>query len=59
MLENPYDILTPEDVTEELMIGKNTIYNLLNSGELKGFRVGRNWKIPRKALDEYIDRKIK
>lgn len=59
MLENPYDILTPEDVTEELMIGKNAIYNLLNSGELKGFRVGRNWKIPRKALDEYIDRKIK
>ncbi len=58
MLENPYDILTPEDVTEELMIGKNAIYNLLNSGELKGFRVGRNWKIPRKALDEYIDRKI-
>lgn len=58
MLENPYDILTPEDVTDELMIGKNAIYNLLNSGELKGFRVGRNWKIPRKALDEYIDRKI-
>lgn len=58
MLENPYDILTPEDVTEELMIGKNAIYNLLNSGELKGFRVGRNWKIPRKALDEYIDKQI-
>lgn len=59
MLENPYDILTPEEVMEELMIGKNAVYRLLNSGELKGFRVGRNWKIPRKAVDEFIDEKIK
>lgn len=59
MFENPYDILSPEEAMDELRIGKNSIYDLLNSGKLKGFKVGRNWKIPRKSIDEYIDKNIK
>ena len=43
---------------DELQIGKNAVYNILRSGELKGFRVGRNWKIPRKQLDAFIDKSI-
>ncbi len=57
-LNNEYEILTPEQVMKYLNIGRNAIYILLNSGELKGFRVGHKWKIPRKALDEYIDKNI-
>ncbi len=59
MIQDAYEILTPEDVMEELPVGKNAVYNILRSGELKGFRVGRNWKIPRKAVEEYIDKKTK
>ena len=59
MFENGYDILTPEEVMEYLNIGRNAIYTLLKSGDLKAFRVGRNWKIPRKELDAYIDRMVK
>jgi len=59
MFNNEYDILTPDEVMDYLVIGKNTLYKLLNSGELKGFRIGRNWKIPRKALDAYVDKNIK
>ncbi len=58
MFENPYDILSPEEAMELLQIGKNAIYILLASGKLKGFKVGRNWKIPRKCVDEFIDRNI-
>ena len=58
MNTNEYYILMPEDVMEELCIGKNAVYKLLASGELKGFRVGRKWKIPRKSLDKYIDENI-
>ncbi|XXM72147.1 helix-turn-helix domain-containing protein [Lysinibacillus sphaericus] len=29
-------------------------YKLLNSGEIKGFRVGRSWRIPRTSLEEFI-----
>ena len=58
MAENPYYILSPEEAMEELQIGRNAIYKLLASGELKGFKIGRNWKIARKAIDAYIDEKI-
>lgn len=59
MFENGYDILTTDEVMELLNIGKNAMYKLLASGDLKAFRVGRNWKIPRKEVDAYIDRMVK
>ncbi len=59
MTKNPYYILSPEEAMEELQIGRNAIYKLLESGDLKGFRVGRNWKIPQKSIDGYIDEQIK
>lgn len=59
MFENGYDILTTEEVMELLNIGKNALYKLLASGRLKAFRIGRNWKIPRKSVDEYIDNMVK
>ena len=52
------DILTVEDIMELLNIGKNTAYSLLESREIKAFRIGRMWKIPRKSVYEYINRKI-
>ena len=55
MMDNN-DILRSEDVMEYLNIGKNTIYGLLQSGELKAFRIGKLWKIPRKAVEEYVER---
>ena len=53
-----YEIMLPEEVMEYLDIGRNSLYTLLNSGELKAFRVGRKWKIPKKELDAYIDRSV-
>lgn len=52
------EILTVEEVMELLNIGKNTAYSLLESGEIKAFRIGRMWKIPRKSVYDYINRKI-
>lgn len=37
-----------------ICIGKNRVYELLEKKELKGFRIGRVWKIPKEALKEYI-----
>lgn len=48
------DIMTVSDVAEALFIGKNRTYELLNEGALKGFRIGRVWKIPKAAVQEYI-----
>ena len=60
MYENfEHEILTVEELMELLYIGKNTAYQLLNSGEIRAFRIGRVWKIPKEAVGEYVVRKAK
>lgn len=54
MLEQYPDIMTTYDVAEALFIGKNRVYELLENGSLKAFRIGQVWKIPRAAVQEYI-----
>lgn len=54
MFEEYPDILTVDEACEALKIGHNTIYSLLNSGKLKGYRCGRIWKVPKLAVREYI-----
>ncbi len=55
MFEEYDDILTVAQVMELLGVGKNTVYALLNSRQLKGFRIGsRTWRIPRNQLARYI-----
>lgn len=49
-----YTVLTPRDVMDILGIGKNTAYALLNTGKLRGFRVGRDWRITAEALEEFM-----
>ena len=40
-------VMTAKDVQGLLYIGKNKLYELLGTGELKGFRVGRGWRVTR------------
>ena len=50
-----YDtLITPQEAAELLGCGMNTIYKILKSGKLKAMRIGRIWKIPRRAVQEYI-----
>jgi excisionase family DNA binding protein len=48
------DIISVDELQEVLKIGKSTTYQLLNSGKIKAFRVGRVWKIPKTLLNEFI-----
>lgn len=50
------EYLTPREVIDLLYIGKNTLYKLLNSGELKGFRIGKQWRVRRSELQKYISK---
>lgn len=55
MLFQQYDdVLTVDEVAEALKIGKNALYCLLNSGQLRGYRNGRTWRIPKESLAVYI-----
>ena len=57
MLENYDDILLPEEAAEILRIGMNQMYKILNTGELKAYRVGRAWRIPKQNIINYINQK--
>ncbi len=51
------DVLTVKEVCAALGIGRNTVYRLLHSGELKSIRIGNKYKVPKKFLIEYILRR--
>ena len=59
MFNDDYDVLTAYEAMYYLGVGENTLYRLLNSGELGAFRIGRVWKIPRKEIDKYIDKSVR
>ena len=59
MLESYDDILSVDTVCELLGIGRNNMYKLLASGELKAFRNGRVWRISKEAVKEFILRQSK
>ena len=55
MFENTYnDMISLDDLCEMLTIGKNTAYELLRTNQIKAFKIGRIWKIPRESVSEYI-----
>lgn len=56
LLRNYPAILTIEDAMLILKIGRGQIYTLLQSGKLKGFKIGsKTWKIPTEAVEEFIN----
>lgn len=59
MLENNDDqLLSIEELCEKLFISQTTAYRLLQSGEIKAFKLG-TWKIPAQSIKDYIKKKCK
>jgi excisionase family DNA binding protein len=48
-------VLSVEDLTEILGIGRNTAYDLVRSGKIKSIRVGNQIRISKSALREFLD----
>ena len=59
MFEDYGDMLTVDEVTDILRIGKNAAYDLFRTGKIKTLRVKRRWMIPKKALIEYVETESK
>ena len=47
-------VLTISDVSKVLGIGKNTAYDLVRGGVIKSVRVGRQIRVPKSALLEFL-----
>lgn len=57
MLDTYDELLTIEELCEVLQIGRNTAYQLLNSGFVPAFRIGPRWKIPKNSVQEVLQTK--
>jgi excisionase family DNA binding protein len=47
-------LLTPADVAQVLGVSENDVVSVLESGELKGKKIGSAWRVTRQALDAYL-----
>lgn len=47
-------ILRVEDLMSLLGIGRNTAYQLIRSGQIRSVRIGRQIRVPRDALLEFL-----
>lgn len=54
MFEQYEDIMTVNELAEALRIGTSQAYKLLKTRKIRGFKEGKDWKIPRSALVEYV-----
>ena len=50
------ELITLDELCETLSIGRNAAYRLLNQNEIKAFRIGKKWKIPKKSVTDYINK---
>lgn len=55
---NATELLTFSEFVEELGISESFAYHLLSEGTIKGIKLGRVWRIPRKSIEEYITKKL-
>ncbi|ABW14892.1 DNA binding domain, excisionase family [Parafrankia sp. EAN1pec] len=49
-------LLTPAEAAELLGVGRTTIYELMNSGDIPSVRIGRARRIPAADLVAFVDR---
>ena len=46
--------LTVAEVATLMRVSKMTVYRLVHSGELSAVRVGRSFRVPEQAVQEYL-----
>lgn len=48
-------VYTTEEVMGVLRVTKRTLYNYIKAGQLKAFKVGREWRVTEDALREFTE----
>ena len=50
------EILTIAEVCSILRIGRSTLLKLIHSGEMPAFKVGRQWRIFKDGLYDFLEK---
>ena len=53
------DIVSMVDLMKMLKIGKNKAYELVSSGQIESFRIGRSLRISKNSIIKYINQQSK
>ena len=54
MFEQYDDILTITELAEALRVGSTQAYRLVRTQKIKSFKEGKDWKIPKISVIQYI-----
>lgn len=50
------ELLNIKQVQDILHLSERTVFRLIKSKELKGFKVGREWRFEQSDIDDFIER---
>ncbi len=46
--------LRPSEVAKRLRVGRARVYAWLDSGELRGYKIGKHWRVEPADLDAFV-----
>ncbi|WP_319582743.1 helix-turn-helix domain-containing protein [uncultured Pseudodesulfovibrio sp.] len=51
----PPTLLTVSEVADYLRVHQRTAYRLITKGDIKAIKIGSQWRVPEKALMEFLE----
>jgi excisionase family DNA binding protein len=52
------DLMTLKELADHLQLSERTVYRLLGTGDLPGFKVGSQWRFRRSVVDYWLDLRL-
>lgn len=49
------DVVSIAELQSMLRISRNTAYELVRSGKIRSVKIGRTYRIPRSAVEDYLN----
>ena len=49
------DLLTVAEIAANMRVSKMTVYRLMQSGEIESIRFGRSYRVPKTAVQRYLE----
>ena len=50
------EVYTLKEIEDLLQVTRRTLYNWIKGGKLKAFRIGKEWRVTKEALQEFLDK---
>lgn len=49
------EVYTLKEIEDLLHVTRRTLYNWIKGGKLRAFRIGKEWRVTRDALEEFLE----